>query len=128
MARRMHHTAKHRNSDDDSEHLIQTRLVNLLPPLLKPDIVALAIPNGGLRHPVVALRLKEEGLRPGSPDLVFPKPGGLTAWLEMKKKGGRLSDEQLGMAARLRRLGHDWAVADSVESALEALHKMGVLK
>lgn len=113
---------------DPSEHSIQSKLIAILPPLLRPDIIPLAIPNGGLRHPKVALELREEGLLPGSPDLVFPLPGGFVAWLEMKKRGGVLSDPQLGMRARLLRLGHLWGAAESIDEALAYLAGVGVLK
>lgn len=115
-------------SDDPSEHSIQSKLLGILPPLLKPGIFHMAIPNGGLRHPLVALRLKEEGLVPGSPDLVFPLPGGFVAWLEMKKPGGPLTTPQLGIKAKLLRLDHLWGSADSVDEALEYLYHAGVLK
>ena len=88
----------------------------------------MAIPNGGLRHPIVARQLKSEGLLPGSPDLVFAKHKGRVAWLEMKKKGGRLSDEQLGIKAKLKRLEHEWGTAQNVDDALEELERMGVLR
>jgi len=119
---------KRRPSNDPLEHTIQSRLVGLLPPLLKPGIVMMAIPNGGLRHPIVAKQLKSEGLLPGSPDLVFAKHKGLVSWLEMKKKGGRLSDEQLGIKAKLERLEHSWGTANSVDTALEELDRLGVLR
>lgn len=113
---------------DPSEHKIQSKLIHVLPPLLKPGVVCMAIPNGGLRHPIIGKHLKEEGLLPGSPDLVFALHRGLVAWLEMKKRGGRLSDDQLGMKAKLQRLGHQWAMADSVDEALDELNRMGVLR
>lgn len=113
---------------DPSEHKIQSKLVDILPPLLKPGIVRLAIPNGGLRHPIVGKLLKEEGLEPGSPDLVFALHDGLTAWLEMKKRKGALSDVQIGMKAKLTRLGHPVGVAYSVDEALDWLNDMGILR
>jgi hypothetical protein len=113
---------------DPSEHQIQSKLVDILPPLMKPGIVRMSIPNGGLRHPVIGLRLKAEGLLPGSPDLVFAMHHGLAAWLEMKKKGGSLSTPQRGMRAKLLRLDHKWGVAESVEEALDVLNEMGILK
>lgn len=113
---------------DPSEHKVQSRLVDILPPLLKPGVICMAIPNGGLRHPIVGKLLKEEGLLPGSPDLVFALHRGLVAWLEMKKRGGVLSDVQLGMKAKLRRLDHQWAMAESVDEALDELNRMGVLR
>lgn len=113
---------------DPSEHRIQVKLVGNLPWLMKPGVVAMAIPNGGLRHPIVGKMLKAEGLLPGSPDLVFALGGGLAAWLEMKKEGGRLSNDQEGMRAKLLRQGHRWAMASSYDEALEELYRMGVLK
>lgn len=113
---------------DPSEHSIQSKLIHELPALLKPDYMPLAIPNGGLRHPRVAMQLKAEGLLPGSPDLVFPLAGGCVVWLEMKTSKGALSDVQLGMRARLLRLGHLWGAADSVDEALAFLDGCGVLK
>jgi hypothetical protein len=88
----------------------------------------MAIPNGGARHPVVGRKLKEEGLVPGSPDLVFALPNAKTFWLEMKRHGGVLSDPQIGMHFRLNENGHDVAVADSVELALAELNRRGLLK
>lgn len=114
--------------EDPSEHRIQCKLVGMLPPLLKPRVVQMAIPNGGLRHPIVGKYLKDEGLTPGSPDLVFALQNGLTAWLEMKKTKGRLSNEQEGMHAKLRRAGHMIETAYSLEEAMDKLDMMGALR
>jgi hypothetical protein len=113
---------------DPSEHTIQSKLVDILPPMMKPGIIRLSIPNGGMRHPRVGAMLKAEGLLPGSPDLVFAMHGGLTAWLEMKKRKGVLSDVQIGMAAKLNRIGHKVGVAESIEEALDVLMEFGVLR
>lgn len=55
-----------------------------------------AIPNGGARHPAVAGKLKAEGVRRGTLDLmlripVHPYHG---MFIEMKARGGRLTVEQ----------------------------------
>lgn len=118
----------HNNPPDASEHSIQAKLIGRLPPLLKPGIVTLAIPNGGLRHPRVAIKLKAEGLVPGSPDLVFALHQGMSAWLEMKRQRGGLSDAQISMHAKLRRLGHVVGVAYSYEEALDFLRSVGALR
>jgi hypothetical protein len=109
----------------ESEHSIQSDLIDKLPPLLRPGLFCMAIPNGGLRHPIIGKRLREEGLLPGSPDLVFPLHDGLNFWLEMKNAIGSVSDAQLGIHAKLRRLGHSVGIAKSVEEALDVLAKHG---
>jgi hypothetical protein len=95
---------------------------------MRPQLVRLAIPNGGMRHPKVGAMLKAEGLLPGSPDLIFALEKAKVLWLEMKKLKGRLSDEQIGLHHKLRQLGHTVEVAYSIDQALEILTSHGVLR
>jgi hypothetical protein len=111
-----------------NEHQIQATLINILQYRLHKNALCLAIPNGGLRHPIVAKRMKAEGLLPGSPDLVFAFPDAATFWLEMKRKGGALSDDQKGVHFRLANYGHDVEVARSVDEALVLLDERGLLR
>lgn len=115
-------------SDDPYEHSIQAKLVADLGPLMRPELVRLAIPNGGLRHPKVGAMLKAEGLLPGSPDLVFALEHGLCYWLEMKRLKGRLRDEQIGIHYKLRQLGHTVDTAYSYDQAMDLLDKKGILR
>lgn len=54
------------------------------------------IPNGGERNKVVALKLKNQGVKKGIPDIFFPcaRKGFHGLYIEMKKQGGVLSKEQ----------------------------------
>lgn len=63
-----------------------------------------AIPNGGERNPVVASRLKAEGVKAGVPDLFLPvaRHGLHGLFIEMKKPKGQVSMFQ---AAWIRDLG-----------------------
>lgn len=75
---------------------------NLLPLLF-------AIPNGGRRDAITGARMKAEGVRPGIPDLFLAVPAhGLHGlWIEMKRKqGGKLSEAQKDMQARLAAQGY----------------------
>jgi hypothetical protein len=57
-----------------------------------PGVRIFAIPNGGLRSPATAARLKAEGVSSGIPDLCVPA---WRLWIEMKRvKGGSVSAEQ----------------------------------
>jgi hypothetical protein len=111
-----------------SEHKLQATLISELVYKLRPEIVRCAIPNGGLRNVRVAQMLKAEGLQPGMPDLCFAMEGGRTNWIELKTNKGALSDYQWGIRRKLEALGHNWALARSVEEALEHLEKWGALK
>jgi hypothetical protein len=80
-----------------------------------PGVVIFAIPNGGLRNPAAALRLKVEGVLPGVPDLFVPE---WRLWIEMKRaKGGITSKEQREMLLYLRRVGYDAIVCAGADEA-----------
>lgn len=112
----------------NSEHSIQSQLIKELHYRLRPELVRYAIPNGGLRNVRVAQQMKAEGLQPGMPDLGFAIEDGRSAWLEMKAEKGALSDSQHGIRFKLESLGHRWAMARSVDEAIERLASWGLLK
>lgn len=116
------------NSLDPSEHLIQSSLIGVLTYRMRPELVRFSIPNGGLRNARVQNQLIDEGLLPGMVDLGFCLEDGRTFWLEMKTRTGGLRDEQKGVRFKLQNLGHSWAMARSVDEALDHLAKAGVLK
>jgi hypothetical protein len=61
-----------------------------------PEFALFAIPNGGHRHMLTAVRLKAEGVRKGVSDLCLPvQRGGYGgAYIEMKATAGSESDDQ----------------------------------
>ena len=68
-----------------------------------------AIPNGGLRNPVVAKKLKAEGVKAGVPDIFLPaaRCGYHGLYIEMKRtKGGKLSAEQAHWMTELLEQGY----------------------
>lgn len=117
-----------RSKDDPLEHDIQVRTVNLLRTMVKPDIHIYAIPNGGYRRPTEAIRLKAEGVKKGAADLLFLAPNRLVGFLEMKKRGGTLDDEQEGFRNICIRHGHLWGEARSVEEAVAVVRSWGFLR
>lgn len=111
-----------------SEHKIQVALMDYLSIAGRKDLHWFAIPNGEKRHIAVASRLKAEGVRRGSPDVVFLLEGGRVAWLEMKAAKGSLKPEQKEFRDKALALGHLWGVARNVDEAIVHLTEWGVLK
>ena len=82
-----------------------------------------AIPNGSLRHPAVAMKLKCGGVSAGVPDLFVPA---LHLWIEMKKQqGGRLSPVQKDWIAYLTSIGDTVIVGFGWEDAVAKLQILG---
>ena len=80
-----------------------------------PGVLIFAIPNGGARHPAVAMKLKATGVVKGIPDLFVPA---WSLWIEMKRQdGGRVSPEQKEVMAYLESIGHRAIVAKGAEDA-----------
>lgn len=111
-----------------SEHKLQVALIDYLAFALRPELECRAIPNGEKRHIRVASRLKDEGVRRGTPDIFICLPGGRIAWLEMKAKAGTLSLDQKAFRDKVLALGHFHGVARSIDEALAHLTAWDALK
>ena len=93
-------------------------------------VLFFAVPNGGSRNKVEAVRLQKQGVTSGVPDLVFPQadPRWRCLGVEMKRsKGGKVSDAQLSMHAKLRACGWRVEVCAGAQEALELLRAVGYL-
>jgi len=74
------------------------------------------VPNGGQRNKVVAMKLKQEGVSKGVPDLFIPE---WRLWVEMKRqKGGTLSPEQKDWRDYLIGCGYRWILAKGADDAI----------
>jgi hypothetical protein len=90
-----------------------------------------AIPNGGLRHPAVAAKLKAAGLKPGVPDICLAVPRGCWAslYIELKapayaplnKRAGTTSAEQEMWLEDLHGYGFKCLVCHGWEEAKDAI-------
>lgn len=84
-----------------------------------------AIPNGGARTAVTGAMLKREGVKKGVPDLFLACPrkacGGL--FIEMKKKGGKVSIEQREWLAKFIFQGYQAEVCYSFDEAKAVIMK-----
>lgn len=113
-----------------SEHLEQCAYFRWLA-WAYPNVIAFAIPNGGLRDKRVAAKLRDEGVKPGIPDIMLAEPVG--AWpglfVEMKSKRGVVSPAQKLMIARLRQKGYKVEVAygwTEAKDVTERYFKLGL--
>lgn len=89
------------------EHILQVTCVEWFRDHFKNSII-FAIPNGGWRKLLTAIKLKAEGATAGVPDLCIPEPCGDKhgLWIEMKVKGGVVRDTQKAMIQKLRDKGY----------------------
>jgi|SRR6185369_5625340 len=91
-----------------------------------------AIPNGGSRNVIEAVKFKRCGVQPGIPDLCIPIPSGSYhgLYIELKReKGGRVSDSQIYWLTFLREKGYYADVANGFLEAKEiVLHYLSLTK
>lgn len=82
-----------------------------------------AIPNGGQRHPVVAAKLKAEGVIAGVSDLflMVQRPGCSGLWIEMKTKTGRMTEPQKRFQERAKSQGFEALTCYGFEQAKTAI-------
>ena len=68
-------------------------------------------------------RLKRQGMKPGTSDLFVMIPRGRFAglWVEMKRHGGKATDEQTKFIERARAVGDDAQVAEGADNATEII-------
>ena len=122
---------------DPLEADIQKALVQRLNLQARKDVLWWHVPNGEYRTDATGARLKAMGVLPGVADLMFIIPELVSAptlmvmprvlFLELKRKGGKLSPEQVAFAARARRTGASYEVADSIDAAVAILERYGIL-
>lgn len=83
-----------------------------------------AIPNGGVRNIGTAVKLKKEGVLAGVPDLflMIPMNGYHGLWIEMKVKGGRVSDSQKEFIGAATLMGYPAVVCYGFDEAKNAIN------
>ena len=85
-----------------------------------------AIPNGGSRNQLEAVKLKRTGVKAGVPDLFLPvsRKGKHGLYIEMKRKeGGRLSDYQKEWLEKLSKQGYETAVCHGLDEAIAIVER-----
>lgn len=103
-----------------TEHIEQVKFVKWFR-VQYPKVVIFAIPNGGARHPIVAKKMKAEGVLRGVPDLFVPQ---WKIWIEMKKdKTQKPSQVQLEMMNHLESIDYTTIVAFGCDDAISKIKR-----
>ena len=93
-----------------------------------PDWKMFHIPNGGRRDIITAVNMKRMGVMAGAPDFVLLSPHSQTYFLELKRRGGQLSQTQLEFKAWCLKHGYPHAVCDNLEDVIAILSHWGALR
>lgn len=108
-----------------TEHQLQCAVAQYLDHALPKAAIWWAVPNGGDRNPIVAAKMKAEGVKPGVADLMVIHKGQPIA-IELKTAKGRLSKAQQAWLERACEAGLAYDVCRSVEDVERALRSHGV--
>lgn len=112
--------------DEHQEQVALIMWATVLTPVLPELDLLYAVPNGGKRNIVTAMKLRAEGVKPGVPDLCLPvvrqgKPG---LYIEMKRRNAKPSDvspEQQRWHARLIEQGYAVQVCKGWDEARQVI-------
>lgn len=83
-----------------------------------------SVPNGGTRHPLEAITLKEEGATAGVSDLILAVPNKHNhgVFIEMKTPKGKVSKEQEAFLFLMKSLGYRVEVVRTFEQFVEVVN------
>ena len=111
----------------DREGLEQAALIKELT-LRLPKVAALSyhVPNGGQRHKLVAIKLKEQGVKAGVPDLVLPmaRGGYFGLYLEFKATAPNDAAVSASQHAWIRRLNDQGYLAIVCRGHFDAMEQI----
>lgn len=110
-----------------SEQQIQRAVFQHIAHRGAPGVFAFHPANGGYRRPVEAKILQGLGVTSGVPDIIAIKDG-RTFGLELKRIGGKPTDNQLACLAAMERAGAVTAIAEGLDQALDWLEAQGLLR
>lgn len=125
--RRTRAANKQRDPNAPSEHKEQVAVIQWWDLVCKqyglPYFALFAIPNGGARNVITGSRLKAEGVRRGSPDLMLaaPRDASHGLFIEMKVGDNKPTEEQAKFIEHLNSQRYETGVC---YSAVEAIRRI----
>jgi hypothetical protein len=110
------------------EFTTHVMVADLLRQFVDPNWRWTHIASGEYRTPATAAKLKRMGVVAGFPDFLFVSPGGVVFFLELKRRGGRLTEAQTEFAAWCKAHAVPLALAHDFNEALAVLKTWGVIR
>ena len=86
-----------------------------------PDYLIHAVPNGGHRNVVEALKLKSTGTVPGVADLIIHFPNGRCVMVEVKNEKNTQSPAQKKIEAKIKAMGGNYILVRGLEDFKEQI-------
>jgi hypothetical protein len=120
-------TKRVRRAPPAPEFHLHCMIADVLTRWATPGWVWTHIASGEYRTPATAARLKRLGVRPGWPDLILISPAGTPHFLELKRRGGRLSDAQRHFENWCKASGVAFACCDKFDDAIAMLKTWGAV-
>lgn len=90
----------------------------------EPRLMIFAVPNGGIRNKIEAMKLKATGLLAGVSDLIVLLPFGDSLYIELKIETGRQSPAQIEFQQRVEKLGHLYFICRSLDEFKEIINSV----
>lgn len=111
-----------------SESALQIAVVEHLRLTGVPGLLYFSIPNEGKRTPANGARMKAMGMLPGVADLFVMRRGAHPLFLELKKAGKNLREEQKAFGTLAFESGCNYRWADNLDDALRMLRDYGAIR
>ncbi len=109
------------------EHDLQRKVYVFLRRSLPAGAWITSIDHARKATPQQRIAMHARGVQAGIPDMVCLMAGHPSIWIELKAPGaGTLSPHQESVGQAIRRNGHIWGVADSLESVQAILQGAGI--
>jgi hypothetical protein len=109
------------------EFALHCAIADLVTRWITPGWMFTHLPMGEKRDKVTAARLQRMGVKPGWPDFIFIGRGQVF-FLELKRLGEGVSEEQGKVAMHLVRCGAGYLCTDNLDDAIGALRDLGIVR